>query len=161
MSLELPSPIFVAAPELASNQTVIQHVFLVVNSLLQLDFIIAMIHTLICQICSLDSVVRTLHCTIGRLPVLIQKACFCPSTSSESARSLFKSSESKLTYQQIKQSSLTGPGPPRGLQPVCANESFSLLLNNCLKQNCMMERNETSERIGDKVQFIQNVIMVS
>ncbi len=26
---------------------------------------------------------------------------------------------------------------------------FSLLLNNCLKQNCMIERNETSERIDN------------
>ena len=40
----------------ASNQIVIQHVFLVVNSFLQLDFqvIIAMIHSLTCQICVLS-----------------------------------------------------------------------------------------------------------
>ncbi len=84
-----------SAPELAGNQTASQHVFLVVNSFLQLDFIITMIHALICQICSLGSVVRTLRCTIGRLPVLIQKACFSPG--GERAWSLFKSSESKLT----------------------------------------------------------------
>jgi hypothetical protein len=37
---------------------VIQQVFLIVNSFLQLDFIIAMIHILICQICGLGSMVR-------------------------------------------------------------------------------------------------------
>ena len=67
---------------------------------LLLDFIIAMIRILICQICSLGTVVRSLRCTIGRLPVLFQKACFCPS--GESARSLFKSSESKLTLTSAK-----------------------------------------------------------
>ncbi len=36
----------------------IQQVFLIVNSFLQLDFIIAMIHILICQICGLGSMVR-------------------------------------------------------------------------------------------------------
>jgi hypothetical protein len=35
-----------SAPELESNQTEIQHIFLVVNSFLQLDFKIAMIHVL-------------------------------------------------------------------------------------------------------------------
>ncbi len=48
-----------------SNQTVImcviQHVFLVVNFFLQLDFINAIDHTLTCQICILGSVVRALR----------------------------------------------------------------------------------------------------
>jgi hypothetical protein len=43
------------------NQTAIQHVFLVVNSFLQLDFIITMIHIWICQIRILGSVVRALR----------------------------------------------------------------------------------------------------
>ncbi len=47
------SALWDSAPELAGNKTVIQHVFLVVISFLQLDFIIAMIRILICQICSL------------------------------------------------------------------------------------------------------------
>jgi hypothetical protein len=47
---------------LASYHAAIQHVFLVVNFFLQLDFINAMIHALICQICILGSVVRALLC---------------------------------------------------------------------------------------------------
>ncbi len=80
ISLEFPSPsLWGSAPELASNQTVIQHVFLVVNSFLQLDFMIAMIHISTIQICILGSVVRALLFTSERLPVLIQTVCFCSS----------------------------------------------------------------------------------
>ncbi len=53
----------------------IQHIFLVVNSFLQLDFIIAMIYILTCQICILGSVVRALRFVSERLPVLIQTVC--------------------------------------------------------------------------------------
>ena len=49
----------------------------------------------ICQICSLGSMVRALRFLSERLPVLIQEVWFCPS--GESAPTLFKSSESKLT----------------------------------------------------------------
>ncbi len=50
MSSQVLSSLWDSAPELASNQTVIQHVFLVVNSFLHLDFIVAIIHVFICQI---------------------------------------------------------------------------------------------------------------
>ena len=58
-SCQVLSSLWDSAPELAGNQTAIQHVFLIVNSFkfkfLQLDFIIAimMIRILTCQICSL------------------------------------------------------------------------------------------------------------
>jgi hypothetical protein len=57
------------------------------DEMLKLDFISAMICTLICQICRLGSVDRALRYTIRRLPVLIHAMRICPS--GESARTLF------------------------------------------------------------------------
>ncbi len=74
----------------------IQHDFLVVNSFLQLDFIIAMIHILTCQICILGSVVRALRLVSEKLPVLIQTVCFC--SSGKGAPILFKSLEPNLKH---------------------------------------------------------------
>ncbi len=73
------SSLWDSAPELVSNQTAIQHVFLVVNSFLQLDFIIAIFRILTCQICILGSVVRVLQFVSKRLQVLIQIVFFYPS----------------------------------------------------------------------------------
>jgi len=67
---------------------------------LQLDFIIAMIHTFksTCQIRILGSVVRALRFESERLPVLIQTVCFC--SSGKGAPTLFKSSEPKPSLSQ-------------------------------------------------------------
>ena len=75
------------------------------------------------QISRLGSVVRALHYITGRLPVLIQAVCFCPS--GESARTLFKSSESKPTISNKQNNShrtLLLKAQPL-LQLVCANKS--------------------------------------
>ncbi len=104
-----------SAPELASNQTVIQHVFLVVDFVLQLDFIIAMIHTLPCQICIL-LIGQSVALINERLPVLIQMVCFC--SSGKGAPTLFKPSEPKLKtiYSSFPEPSLTAS---ERLNPFC------------------------------------------
>jgi hypothetical protein len=91
-SSQVISSLWDSSPELASNQTVIQHVFLVVK-FLQLTFMIAMIQILTCQICVLGSMVRALRFASKRLPVLIQTECFC--SSGKGTPILFKSSEPK------------------------------------------------------------------
>jgi hypothetical protein len=102
-SSQVLSSLWGSSPELVSNQTVIQHGFLVVNTFLQLDFIIAMIHIFTCQICILGSVVRALRFVSERLPVLIQTVCFCSAcfcSSGKGAPKLFKSSEPKPSLSQ-------------------------------------------------------------
>ena len=99
-SFQVISSLWDSEPELASNQTAIQHVFLVVNSFLQLGFIITMIHILTCQICIVGSVVRAfkLRFVSERLPVLIQTVCFC--SSGKGAPTFFKSLEPKPSLSQ-------------------------------------------------------------
>ena len=84
----------------------------------------ALFQSFVCQICSVGSVVRAVRYITGRSPVLIQAVRFCPS--GESARTLFKSSESKPTLTNKQNSPLTQSlreAQPL-LHPVCANESF-------------------------------------
>jgi hypothetical protein len=123
ISLELPSPIFVVelSTRVESNQTVIQHIFLVVNSFLELDFIIAMIHILTCQICIFCSVVRALRFVSERLPVLVQSVCFC--SSGKGSPKLFKSSETKPSLSQSHHSIDCLREAKSFLQNECANES--------------------------------------
>ncbi len=119
---QVRSSLWDAAPELASNQTVIQHIFLVVNSFLRLDFIIAMIHILTCQFCILGSVVRALRFTSERLPVLIQTVCFC--SSGKGAPTLFKSSEPKVPNHLFLRAIIDCLQEAKSfLQIECANES--------------------------------------
>ena len=81
----------------------------------------AMFQLFVCQICSLGSVVRAVRYKIERLPVLIQAVRFCPS--GESARTLFKSSESNPTLSNKQNSPqkhcLTVP--PRGTTPLATS----------------------------------------
>ena len=83
----------------------------------------ALFQQFLSQICRLGSVVRALHYATGRLPVLIQAVCFCPS--GNSAPTLFKSLESKPTISNKQntshRTSLQEAQPL--LQLVCANES--------------------------------------
>ena len=104
--------------------------------------------------------VRALHYITGRLPVLIQAVCFCPS--GECALTLFKSSESKPTISNKQntshRTSLREAQPL--LQLVCLNES-SLTKGHLTFYNprCMSERNETSERI-DISQHILHILHI-
>jgi hypothetical protein len=105
----------------------------------------------VCQICSLGSVVRAVRYITERLPVLIQAVCFCPS--GESARTLFKSSESKLTLSNKQNRPHRGSHtePPRGPTPlapsVCERIFFHFCLTTVYNPRCSPDWNETSERI--------------
>ncbi len=81
ISLELPSPIFIVglSTRVGGQPNCDSTCFSGCEFFLQLDFLIAMIRTLICQICILGSVFRALHFVSERLPVLIQTVRFCPS----------------------------------------------------------------------------------
>ena len=111
----------------------------------------ALFQLCVCQICSVGSVVRVVRYITERLPVLIQAVRFCPS--GESARTLFKSQESKptLTNNQNSPYAQCLTVPPRGPTPlatsVCEGIFFHFCLTTALKQLCMSERNETSERL--------------
>ncbi len=100
--LEFPSHIFIAglSTRVGDQPNCDSTCFLVVNCFLQLDFIIAMIHTLTCpsQVCILGSMVRALLFISQRLPVLIQTVCFY--SSGKGAPELFKSSEPKPSLSQ-------------------------------------------------------------
>ena len=96
------------------------------------------------QICSVGSVFRAVRYITERLPVLIQAVCFCPS--GESARTLFKSSESKLTLSNKQNRPHRGSHtePPRGPTPlatsVCERIFFHFCLTTALKQLCMQNQ---------------------
>jgi len=128
------------------------------NMFLQCNFFLcvstiktALFQQFVCQICSVGSVVRAVRYITERLPVLIQAVRFCPS--GESARTLFKSSESKLTLSNKQNRPHRGSHtePPRGPTPlapsVCQRIFFHFCLTTALKQLCRPNRNETSERI--------------
>ncbi len=74
ISLELPSPIFIVglSTRVGGQPNYDSTCFSGCEFFLQLDFIIAMIRILMCQICSLGSVVRALRFMSERLPVLLQ-----------------------------------------------------------------------------------------
>ena len=113
-----------SAPEVWVANALTQHV-----SAMQFFFCVstiktALFHHFVCQICSVGSVVRAVRYITERLPVLIQAVRFCPS--GESARTLFKSSESKPTLsnkQNSPQAQYLREAQPL-LHPVCVNESF-------------------------------------
>ncbi len=81
-----------SAPELASSNTLFQHVLQFLFLHFQLHKT-TMFHIMLCRICSRGSVVRVLRFISERLPVLIQAVCFCPS--GLCAPTLFKPSETK------------------------------------------------------------------
>jgi len=125
----------------------------------------AMFQLFVCQICSLGSVVRAVRYITERLPVLIQAVRFCPS--GESARTLFKSSESKLTLSNKQNRPHRGSHtePPRGPTPlapsVCERIFFHFCLTTALKQLCWLDWNETSERIvkmSTNLKLILNIL---
>ncbi len=96
--------------------------------------------------------VRATRYVTERLQVLIQAVCFCPS--GESARTLFKSSESNPTLIN-KQTSphaqcLTVPlrGPIPLATSVCELIFFHFCVTTVYNPRWMPERNETSERIA-------------
>ena len=74
--------------------------------------------------------VRALHYITGRLQVLIQTVCFCPS--GECARTLFKSSESKPTISNKKNNSHRASQPenftPRGPTPLASSVFERIIL---------------------------------
>jgi hypothetical protein len=100
ISLEFPSHIFIVAlsTRVGKQPNCDSTCFSGCEFFLQLDFITAMIHILICQFCIPGSVVRALRFTSERLPVLIQTVCFC--SSGKGAPILFKSSEPKPPLSQ-------------------------------------------------------------
>ncbi len=93
----------------------------------------------VCQICSVGTVVRAVCYITKRLPVLIQAVCFCPS--GESARTLFKSSESKLTLSNKQNRPHRGSHtePPRGPTPLAPNVCEQIIFHFCLTTvyNCL------------------------
>ena len=72
--------------------------------------------------------VRALHYITGRLPVLIQAVCFCPS--GECAPTLFKSSESKSTISNKQNNSHRASQnfTPRGPTPLAASMCERIIL---------------------------------
>jgi hypothetical protein len=141
-----------SAPEVWVANALTQHV-----PEMQFFFCVSTIKTtlfqlFVCQICSLGSVVRAVRYITERLPVLIQAVCFCPR--GESARTLFKSSESNPTLSNKQNSPhahcLTVPrrGPTPLATSVCERIFFHFCLTTALKPLCGLFWNETSERIG-------------
>ena len=102
--------------------------------------------------------VRALHYITGRLPVLIQAVCFCPS--GESARTLFKSSESKPTISNKQNNShrdlqnFTQRGPTPLAASVCERIIIQKGHITFYNPRCRLERNETSERIAPRASSI-------
>ncbi len=116
----------------------------------------------VCQIYSLGSVVRALRYITERLPVLIQALRICPS--GQSARTLFKSLESKptLTNKQNSPHAHCPKLPPRGPTPlatsVCEQIFFHFYSTTVYNSQCRPERNETSERIGLRAQRLKQAL---
>ena len=89
-------------------------------------------HQFVCQICSVGSVVRAVRYITERLPVLIQAVRFCPS--GESARTLFKSSESNptLSNEQNNPYAQCLTVPPRGPTPLAPSVCERIFFHFCL-----------------------------